>query len=138
MNARRITGRGIVDGDAEGLALMSPALSFLGDIDIRTGNIVGDVGSVKGQSVKGRILVMPYSRGSAGAWRFLYQLSKLDTQPVAIVTDDLPDPSLVQGAILAKVPMVCALEHRTSDFFEDGARYRLTSKDGAALIERVT
>jgi len=52
------------------------------------------------------VLVFPYSRGSAGAWRFLYQLFKHGNHPVAIVTRDAPDPSVVQGAILAGIPIV--------------------------------
>jgi predicted aconitase with swiveling domain len=53
------------------------------------------------------VLVLPHSVGSAGAWRFLYQLYVHHTNPVAIVQNKLPDSSLVQGAILAKVPIVC-------------------------------
>ena len=41
------------------------------------------------------------------AWRFLYQLFKHDNHPVAIVSNAVPDPSVVQGAILAGIPIVC-------------------------------
>ncbi len=102
-----IAGRGIVKGQATGPVLIAAeAISFLGDVDINTGIIVGDLPSVHGQSVKGRVLVFPYSRGSAGAWRFLYQLFKHGNHPVAIVSRDTPDPSVVQGAILAGIPIV--------------------------------
>ncbi|MGE0724920.1 MAG: DUF126 domain-containing protein, partial [Alphaproteobacteria bacterium] len=46
---------------------------------------------------------------SAGAWRFLYQLFKHGNHPVAIVTREVPDPSGVQGAILAGIPIVSAI-----------------------------
>ena len=82
-------------------------MSFLGDIDIRTGRIVGDLPSVRNASVRGTVLIMPYTRGSAGAWRFLYQLFKHGNHPAAIVSAALPDPSVVQGAILAGIPIVC-------------------------------
>ncbi|BBK43180.1 hypothetical protein STVA_32000 [Allostella vacuolata] len=102
-----IRGRGIVDGVASGPALIAAeAISFLGDVDINTGEIVGDLPSVHGRSVKGTVLVFPYSRGSAGAWRFLYQLFKHGNHPVAIVSREPPDPSVVQGAILAGIPIV--------------------------------
>jgi uncharacterized protein len=100
--------RGIVTGTANGPALVSAeAVSFLGDIDIRTGRVVGDLPSVRNASVRGTVLIMPYTRGSAGAWRFLYQLFKHGNHPVAIVSNALPDPSVVQGAILAGIPIVC-------------------------------
>lgn len=104
-------GRGIVHGTATGIALVSPeAISFLGDLDIRTGRVVNATLTLHGQSVAGRVLVIPHSVGSAGAWRFLYQLFVHGTNPSAIVSQALPDSSLVQGAILAQVPLVCELE----------------------------
>lgn len=102
-----IRGRGLVPGQARGPALVSwDAISFLGDVDIRSGRIVGDLPSVKGRSVAGTVLIMPTSRGSAGAWRFLHQMFKHGTHPVAMLFGGLPDPSVVQGAILAGIPIV--------------------------------
>lgn len=122
MRRNAITGRGIVDGRASGPALVShEAISFLGDVDIRSGTVVGDLPSVKGRALGGTVLVMPYTRGSAGAWRFLFQLFKHGHAPAAIICGTLPDPSVVQGAILAGIPIVCdpsvALDH-----FVDGQR----------------
>ena len=109
--ARTIRGRGIVKGRAGGAALVAQEpISFLGDVDIRTGEIVGALPSVSGRSLAGKVLVFPASIGSAGAWRFLYQLYRHGTHPVALVCRDLPDPSVVQGAILAGIPIVCAPE----------------------------
>jgi predicted aconitase with swiveling domain len=103
-----IAARGIVVGKASGPALVSAeAVSFLGDVDIRSGRVVGDLPSVRNASLRGTVLIMPYTRGSAGAWRFLYQLFKHHNHPVAIVCNAVPDPSVVQGAILAGIPIVC-------------------------------
>lgn len=131
-----IKARGLVDGQAVGPVLVAPAVSFLGDVDIRTGCIVGDLPLVKGVSLKGHILVMPYTRGSAGAWRFLYQLSKLKTNPLAIITDEVPDPSVVQGAILAGIPMICSPEVKTADFAVTGQRLEVDAQGGVAIIRR--
>lgn len=107
--ARIIAARGIVAGKAEGPALVADEpVSFLGDVDIKSGRIVGDLPSARNASVKGTVLVFPYTSGSAGAWRFLYQLYKYGNHPVALVTETVPDPSVVQGAILAGIPIVCA------------------------------
>lgn len=105
---REFQARGIVRGTASGVALVSDqAISFLGDIDIRSGEVVGTLVTIRGASVAGRVLVIPDSVGSAGSWRFLYQLSVHGTAPAAIVQRTVPDSSLVQGAILANVPVVC-------------------------------
>ena len=104
-----IAARGIVIGKASGPALVSAeAVSFLGDVDIRSGRVVGDLPSARNASVKRTVVVFPYTSGSAGAWRFLYQLYKHGNHPVALVTETVPDPSVVQGAILAGIPIVCA------------------------------
>jgi len=106
---RTIAARGIVTGKAEGPALVaSEPVSFLGDVDIKSGRIVGDLPSARNANVKGAVLVFPYTSGSAGAWRFLYQLYKHGNHPVALVTEAVPDPSVVQGAILAGIPIVCS------------------------------
>ncbi len=129
---RTIKGRGIVKGQAAGPALVArEPVSFLGDLDIRTGTVVGDLPSVKGESVAGKVLVMPASRGSAGAWRFLYQLCKHQVQPVALVCRDLPDPSVVQGAILGGIPVVCDLEEDVVETIEDGDPVEV---DGSGLV----
>ncbi|MFN0302655.1 MAG: aconitase X swivel domain-containing protein [Burkholderiales bacterium] len=104
---REFQGRGLVPGVARGPALVSwDAISFLGDVDIRSGRIVGDLPSIKGACVAGTILIMPTSRGSAGAWRFIYQMEKHGTHPLALLFGGMPDPSVVQGAILAGIPVI--------------------------------
>jgi predicted aconitase with swiveling domain len=108
MSQRTIKARVIVRGIAAGPALVSrEPISFLGDLDITTGEIIGRLPSVAGKSVKGMVLVFPLTMGSAGAWRFLFQLYKHGTHPVALITREPPDPSVVQGAILANIPVVC-------------------------------
>jgi uncharacterized protein len=100
-------GRGVVKGTAVGPAIVSQtAFSFLGDVDIVSGYVVGKSSDLFGRSIKGHVLIVPSTRGSAGAWRFLYQLKVHGTHPIAIVTQELPDPSVVQGAIMTDIPIV--------------------------------
>ena len=128
-------GRGIVRGAARGPVILSRTpLSFLGDIDIRTGNVVGEMSDLRGRSIRGTVLVVPSTRGSAGAWRFLYQLKKHGTHPVAIITDDLPDPSVVQGAILSKVPIVANLAEAISADISDGTAIEVDGETGKVHV----
>lgn len=130
MSARVIRARGLVGGVAEGPALVSPdPISFLGDVAITTGEIVADGSRVKGRKLGGTVLVFPGSMGSAGAWRFLYQLFKHGTHPVALVACTLPDPSVVQGAILSGIPVVCQPSEDVLRTIAHGDRLRV---DGAA------
>ena len=131
---RTISGRGLAEGEASGPVLVTPPISFLGDIDIRSGRIVGDLAGAHGKSVKGVVLVTPSTRGSNGSWRFLYQLYKFGQNPAAIITDAAPDPSLVQGAILAGVPVICAPDLPLGEFPQEGTVLRVSSKDGVGTI----
>jgi predicted aconitase with swiveling domain len=134
-----IKARGIVDGSAAGPALIGDeAISFLGDVDIMSGQIVGDLPSLKNASVRGAVLIFPYTRGSAGAWRFLYQLFKHGNHPVAIITESVPDPSVVQGAILAQIPILCEPERPLKELTENGARVVVEVRGEAGLIRLQT
>lgn len=74
------------------------------DLDRVTG-IISRIGhSVEGQSVKGKILVIPTSKGGvAGGWAFFDLLHK-GIAPLALVFGKL-NPVMVQGAVLANMPI---------------------------------
>ena len=130
---RIIAARGIVSGRAEGPALVAnEPVSFLGDVDIKSGRIVGDLPSARNASVKGTVLVFPYTSGSAGAWRFLYQLYKHANHTVALLTQTVPDPSVVQGAILAGIPIACAPEEPLE--VANGTRIQLEVEGERSII----
>ncbi|WP_209424494.1 DUF126 domain-containing protein [Pararhodobacter sp. SW119] len=123
--------RGVVKGMAEGPALISQtALSFLGDLDIRSGRVVGRSSDLCGEVVTGRVLVLPETRGSAGAWRFLYQLKVHETHPAALVLRELPDPSVTQGAFLAEVPIVVVADTGFWQAVTPGDRLRVDAVAG--------
>lgn len=134
-NARIIQGRGLVAGTVEGTALVSQEpVSFLGDVDIVSGAIMGELPSMKGKKLGGSILVFPGSMGSAGAWRFIYQLFKHGTHPLALIAQTLPDPSVVQGAILAGIPVICEPDENVLRTLQNGDWLRI---DGTAGTIRV-
>ena len=133
--ATRFTGRGLVKGSASGAALVSGTpISFLGDLDIRSGQVIGSLSDLCGRSIAGRILIVPSTRGSAGAWRFIYQLKQHGTHPLAILTDELPDPSVVQGAILSGIPVVAGVASALSDAVSDNSILCVDGEAGTVEI----
>lgn len=123
-------GRGVVKGAASGPAMLSgTSISFLGDVEIATGLVVGHSSDLVGRCIAGTVLAVPATRGSAGAWRFVYQLRLHETHPVALAMREMPDPSVVQGAILAGIPIVVGLPE---SFWSDVAAGDGLSVDGAA------
>jgi predicted aconitase with swiveling domain len=132
---RVIKARGLVEGTASGPALVAQEpVSFLGDVAITTGEIVGELPSVRGRTLGGHVLVFPGSMGSAGAWRFVYQLYKHDTHPVALVARVLPDPSVVQGAILAGITVVYEADEDVLQTIENGDVVEVDGKAGTIRV----
>ena len=87
MAGRVISGRAIVAGTAEGEALVtSEALSFWGGYDFHTGEIIDKHHPLAGVRAAGRILAVPFSKGSSTTTAVLLEAVRAGTAPAAIVT----------------------------------------------------
>jgi predicted aconitase with swiveling domain len=101
-----IKGRCIVPGEAIGNTIVSyKPISFLGDIDPNNGEIRAESHPLKGKSIKGKIFVFPFGRGSTVGSYVIYQLIKNKNAPVALITQKA-DPIVVVGAIISNIPMM--------------------------------
>lgn len=87
------TGRGEV------LVLDEP-LSFWGGIDAASGRIIDVHHPQCGESVRGRVVVMPYARGSSSTANTLAESIHRGTGPVAIVMAER-DEIVTLGALVA-------------------------------------
>ena len=82
-----IAGRAIVPGHAEGVALVTnDALSFWGGYDFHTGEIIDKHHPLAGVRAAGRILAVPFSKGSSTTTAVLLEAVRAGTAPAAIVT----------------------------------------------------
>lgn len=82
-----IDGEPLVPGTGEGLALVaSEPLSFWGGYDSRTGEIIDRRHPLSGQVAAGRVLVLPFSRGSSTTAAVLLEAVRRGTAPAAILT----------------------------------------------------
>ena len=134
-NKKDFFGQPIVHGIATGPALISKkAISFLGDLNITTGEVTGELSDLIGKKISKTILVVPSTRGSAGAWRFIYQLKQFENHPAAIITAELPDPSVVQGDILAKIPIISNLANIISNTILNNATLKVDGKLGKVSV----
>ncbi len=98
-----IKGRAIVSGSAEGDALVSAdALSFWGGFDFRTGDIIDRHHSLAGVRAAGRILAVPFSKGSSTTTAVLLEAVRAGTAPAAIVTTGV-DAFFALASIVADV-----------------------------------
>ena len=100
-------GRKIVRGKVKAQAIVCPdSFSFLGDVDLATGEIITPTNPNNGLHLKGRILVFKESKGSSGGCVVLKTLVQKKAAPAALVTVKAPDYNLTEGTILLKIPFV--------------------------------
>jgi uncharacterized protein len=85
---------------ATALALTAP-ISFWGGVDPKSGLIVDQRHPESGQTVSGRILLVPETVGSSSAAAILLELVHGKRAPAAIVLHQ-PDAILLLGLIVAK------------------------------------
>ena len=105
---KTVKARGIVKGRIEAEALVcKKAFSFLGDVDMDTGEIIAKGHEHEGDTIAGKVMIYPETKGSSGGCVVLIVLAKQGKQPAAIVLEKPADPNIVEGAILAGVTLVC-------------------------------
>ena len=81
-----IQGKALVAGAAKGVALTTDEpLSFWGGYDQWTGEIIDRRHPLSGQNAKGKILVVPASRGSSTTTAVLLEAIRNGNAPAAIV-----------------------------------------------------
>src|SRR5256885_9597713 len=103
MADRIIAGRPIVEGTAEGEALVTnEALSFWGGYDFHTGEIIDQHHPLAGVRAAGRILVVPFSKGSSTTTAVLLEAVRAGTAPAAILTTGV-DSFFALASIVADV-----------------------------------
>jgi len=97
-----ILGWPLVAGEAHGVALVSEEpLSFWGGYDQRTGEIIDRRHPLSGQIAAGRVLAIPYTRGSSTTTAVLLEAVRIGTAPTAILTS-CADRFLALASIVAK------------------------------------
>lgn len=92
----------LIAGTATGetLALSAP-ISFWGGVDPKTGMIIDARHPERGQSIAGKILLLPGTIGSSSASAVLLELVHAGRAPAAIVMPE-PDAILLLGLVVAR------------------------------------
>jgi len=82
-----IQGKPFIPGSAKGLALVSnEPLSFWGGYDWKSGEIIDRRHPLSGYTAKGKILAVPFTRGSSTTTAVLLEAIRAGTAPNAIIT----------------------------------------------------
>ena len=132
-------GKSVVGGRASGTALVTDEpLSFWGGYDHQTGEITDRRHPLSGQIAAGRILVVPFTRGSSTTTAVLLEAIRKGTAPAAIITNNI-DTYLVLASIVADemysspIPIVAVVEAVFSTL-ETGLNLQI-GEDGSIFIQ---
>jgi predicted aconitase with swiveling domain len=97
---RRLLGRSLVSGAASGTAVCSDVpLSFWGGINPNTGEVIDRRHPLFGACLSGKVLVLPFGRGSCSASGVLFESIRNGVAPAAILVSHI-DPIIALGSIL--------------------------------------
>jgi len=127
----------ICGGKAEGKTLLSEDDICFYLADPKSGKIIEKNHALKGKSVSGKILIFPSGKGSSVVQGDgLYMLKKHGTAPSAMVIQH-PEPVLVTGAIIMKIPLVDRVEKTFYDEARDGDFVKVDADEGLiTLVKR--
>ncbi len=139
MIRRSLRGIPLVPGTATGRVLTTDVpLSLWGGLDPETGEVIDRRHPWSGEKVTGRVLCLPFGRGSCSASGVLLEAIRNGTAPAAIIVARI-DPILGLGAILGDelynraVPVVLLSEGSQSSL-RDGDLVTI-SADGTLDVE---
>ena len=120
-----IDGHPLVAGHAAGIALVGrEPLSFWGGYDSRTSEIVDRAHPLSGEMAAGRVLVVPFSRGSSTTTAVLLEAIRAGTAPAAILVTGRDSffalASIVAAEMYGRSLPVVAIDEVHLDTIETG------------------
>ncbi len=135
-----LRGKGCAPGDFEGEAVVSnQPFGFWQGIDPQTGMVIDKRHDLCGASLKGKVFVFPYGRGSTGTPGIFLEAVRNGCAPGAIVNVK-SEPMIVMCALLAEaffkvqIPIVDGLEGNPRDILRTGDRIRINGTTGVIEI----
>jgi predicted aconitase with swiveling domain len=134
-----IQGRPVVSGRAQGEALVSDdPLSFWGGYDYHTGEITDRRHPLSGAIASGRVLGVPFSRGSSTTTAVLLESVRAGTAPAAILTTSVDSffalASIVADELYARAIPIVALTPEDFARLRTGDRLKIDA-DGTVHVQ---
>jgi hypothetical protein len=135
-NSVSLKCRKIAEGKAEGEAIISADAICFYLVEPETGLVIEKNHSLEGQSIAGKILVMPSGKGSSVVQADgLYKLMKHHKSPRGIIVE-FPDPVLVSSAIIMEIPTVMKVDKKFYELIRPGDYLQLDADQETLTIRR--
>ncbi len=133
-----LIGKPVISGKASGIALVSrEPLSFWGGYDWKSGEITDRRHPLSGENARGKVLVVPFTRGSSTTTAVLLEAIREGTAPAAIVTTATDFffalASVVAGELYEKSFPLIALSESDFDMIKTGDQVEVM-EDGKLIV----
>jgi uncharacterized protein len=126
----RIISRGIVEGE---ILISNQPISFLGGVDPQTGVVQDKESNLYGKTIKDKILVFPYGKGSTVGSYVILQLKKNNVAPKGMI--NLKTETIIAvGAIISRIPLIDMLENDGYEQLKEGEKIELNCDEGYIKI----
>ena len=135
-----IRARPVIPGEAEGeLLASSEPLSFWGGYDQQTGEIIDRRHPLSGRIAAGRVLALPFTRGSSTTTTVLLEAVRARVAPVALLSTGVDTcfalASIVAKELYARSLPVLALRREDFDALVSGWRASIRQDGKIILIQ---
>jgi predicted aconitase with swiveling domain len=118
----------------EGEVLVSrEAFSPRYDLDRVTGEISRKGHAIEGETLAGRILVIPAAKGGVAAGWAFYDLAQRGLAPKALICRKT-NPVFVQGCVLAGISILHEMTPDPLDSLKSGDRVRIDPREGRVTL----
>ena len=133
-----IQGVSVVRGKAQGITLVTnEPLSFWGGYDHHTGEITDRRHPLSGQNATGRVLVVPFTRGSSTTTAVFLEAIRSGTAPAAIITTSIDSffalASIVADEMYTKPIPIIALDSSSFSSLQTGMELEIM-EDGSIHV----
>ena len=136
MKLIRLTGRRVVGGVAEGLALVtSQPISFFGGFEPESGVVIERGHELEGETTKGKVLVFPRGKGSTVGSYVIYAMKKRGTAPVAMINVET-EPIIAIGCILSEIPLIDNLNEDPIKLIKTGDWIKVSADRSVIDVKR--
>lgn len=143
MNKITIKGRGVLGGVAEGEALVSSEqIVWSHGVEPSTGVINDKKVKLHGQSIKGKVFVYPYGKGSTSSSTWILETIKRDNAPCAVInreTELIITTGFLYGKMMydVHIPVVDSLNQDPLEIIETGDRVRVDGDQGLVEVYKI-
>lgn len=129
-----LKGKKVKEGRAEGEALVCHEDFSFSSADSKTGIVIEKGHAIEGQSLAGKVLVIPTGTGSTGGSYSIYEMAKIGSAPKAILAEKA-DEITATGAIMGNIPMIHGFDGNPMEAIKTGDRIELDAEEGIVEIK---